>query len=162
MQVYDRVVPTGASQTLWVLTSGVLLAVLFETLAKLARSRLFEQLVDQVDQKLAREVYSRFLAIRLDQLPRSVGTLASQLRGYESVRGFLTAMTSHLMFDLPGTELGPGFAQPCRWPEQEGPGGQQFQDRLAGRNDRGRRDHQIGPKRLAHALALDRHHRRGP
>jgi ATP-binding cassette, subfamily C, bacterial LapB len=75
MQVYDRVVPTGASQTLWVLTSGVLLAVLFETLAKLARSRLFEQLVDQVDQKLAREVYSRFLAIRLDQLPRSVGSL---------------------------------------------------------------------------------------
>lgn len=101
MQVYDRVVPTGASQTLWVLTSGVLLAVLFETLAKLARSRLFEQLVDQVDQKLAREVYSRFLAIRLDQLPRSVGTLASQLRGYESVRSFLTAMTSHLMIDVP-------------------------------------------------------------
>jgi ATP-binding cassette subfamily C protein LapB len=101
MQVYDRVVPTGASQTLWVLTTGVLLAVFFETLAKLARSRLFEQLVDQVDQKLAREVYSRFLAIRLDQLPRSVGTLASQLRGYETVRSFLTAMTSHLMIDVP-------------------------------------------------------------
>ncbi len=101
MQVYDRVVPTGASQTLWVLTTGVLLAILFETLAKLARSRLFERMVDQVDQKLAREVYSRFLAIRLDQLPRSVGSLASQLRGYETVRGFLTALTSHLMIDVP-------------------------------------------------------------
>lgn len=101
MQVYDRVVPTGASQTLWVLTSGVLLAVLFETLAKLARARLFEQLVDHVDQKLAREVYSRFLAIRLDQLPRSVGSLAAQLKGYETVRGFLTAVTSHVMIDVP-------------------------------------------------------------
>jgi ATP-binding cassette subfamily C protein LapB len=101
MQVYDRVVPTGASQTLWVLTTGVLLAIFFETLAKLARSRLFEQLVDQVDQKLAREVYSRFLAIRLDQLPRSVGSLASQLKGYETVRSFLTSLTSHLMIDVP-------------------------------------------------------------
>lgn len=101
MQVYDRVVPTGASQTLWVLTSGVFLAIVFETLAKLARSRLFEQLVDKVDQQLAREVYSRFLAIRLDQMPRSVGSLAAQLRGYETVRGFLTSLTSHLMIDVP-------------------------------------------------------------
>ena len=101
MQVYDRVVPTGASQTLWVLTSGVFLAIVFETLAKLARSRLFEQLVDRVDQQLAREVYSRFLAIRLDQLPRSIGSLAAQLRGYETVRGFLTSLTSHLMIDVP-------------------------------------------------------------
>lgn len=101
MQVYDRVVPTGASQTLWVLTLGVLLAIGFETLAKLARSRVFEQLVDQVDQKLAREVYTRFLAIRLDQLPRSVGSLAAQLKGYETVRGFLTSLTSHLMIDVP-------------------------------------------------------------
>jgi ATP-binding cassette subfamily C protein LapB len=101
MQVYDRVVPTGASQTLWVLTSGVLLAIVFETLAKLARSHLFEKLVDRVDRQLAREVYSRFLAIRLDQMPRSVGSLAAQLRGYETVRGFLTALTSHLMIDVP-------------------------------------------------------------
>lgn len=101
MQVYDRVVPTGASQTLWVLTSGVLLAIFFETLMKLARSHLFERMVDRVDQRLAREIYSRFLAIRLDQLPRSVGTLASQLKGYESVRGFLTALTSHLVIDVP-------------------------------------------------------------
>ncbi len=101
MQVYDRVVPTGASQTLWVLTLGVMLAIFFETLAKLARSRVFEQLVDHVDQKLAREVYTRFLAIRMDQLPRSVGSLAAQLKGYETVRGFLTSLTSHLLIDVP-------------------------------------------------------------
>ena len=91
----------ASSQTLWVLTLGVLLAIFFETMAKLARSRVFEQLVDQVDQKLAREVYTRFLAIRLDQLPRSVGSLAAQLKGYETVRGFLTSVTSHLMIDVP-------------------------------------------------------------
>ncbi len=101
MQVYDRVVPTGASQTLWVLTIGVLLAMVFEILAKLARAQLFEQLVERVDRQLAREVYTRFLAIRLDQLPRSVGSLAGQLKGYESVRSFLTSLTSQVMIDLP-------------------------------------------------------------
>jgi ATP-binding cassette subfamily C protein LapB len=101
MQVYDRVVPTGATQTLWVLSVGVLLAIFFDVLAKFTRSRLFEKLVEQVDKKLAREVYSRFLAIRFDQLPRSVGSLAAQLKGYETVRGFMTSLTSQVLIDIP-------------------------------------------------------------
>lgn len=101
MQVYDRVVPTGASQTLLVLTLGVVFATLFELVAKRVRSHLYENLIDQVDQRLSRAVYMRFLAIRLDQLPSSVGALASQMRGYESVRAFLTTLTSQLMVDAP-------------------------------------------------------------
>ncbi len=101
MQVYDRVVPTGASQTLLVLTLGVVCATLFELLAKWGRTSLYERLIDQVDQRLSRAVYLRFLAIRLDQLPNSVGALAAQMRGYESVRSFLTTLTSQLMVDAP-------------------------------------------------------------
>ena len=101
MQVYDRVVPTGASATLLVLTLGVIFAALFELVAKHVRSGLYEQLVDQVDKRLSRAIYMRFLAIRLDQLPSSVGGLAAQLRGYEAVRSFLTSLTSNLTVDLP-------------------------------------------------------------
>jgi ATP-binding cassette subfamily C protein LapB len=101
MQVYDRVVPTGASQTLLVLTLGVVFATLFELVAKRVRSHLYESLIDQVDQRLSRAVYLRFLSIRLDQLPGSVGALAAQMRGYESVRAFLTTVTSQLMVDAP-------------------------------------------------------------
>ena len=101
MQVYDRVVPTGASQTLLVLTLGVVFATLFELVAKRVRSSLYEGLIDAVDQRLSRAVYLRFLAIRLDQLPSSVGNLAAQIRGYESVRSFLTTLTSQLMVDAP-------------------------------------------------------------
>lgn len=101
MQVYDRVIPTAASQTLLVLTLGVLGAILFEVLAKRVRSRLYERLIDDVDQRLARTVYLRFLAIRLDQLPQSVGALAAQMRGYETVRGFFTAVTTSLLVDAP-------------------------------------------------------------
>ena len=101
MQVYDRVVPTGASQTLLVLTLGVLAAVVFEFVAKGVRANLYERLVDLVDQRLSRTVYMRFLAIRVDQLPQSVGALAGQMRGYETVRGFFTSVTTNLLVDTP-------------------------------------------------------------
>lgn len=101
MQVYDRVVPTGASQTLMVLTMGVVMAILFEFCIKHLRAHIFDHLIDTVDKKLARSVFLRFLAIRLDQMPRSVGGLASQLRGYESVRSFLAAVTMQLAVDAP-------------------------------------------------------------
>ena len=101
MQVYDRVIPSSAAQTLLVLTLGVLLAIVFELVAKRVRSGLYERLIDRVDQRLARTVYLRFLSIRLDQLPQSVGGLAAQMRGYETVRGFFTAVTTHLMVDAP-------------------------------------------------------------
>lgn len=101
MQVYDRVVPTAATQTLLVLTIGVAVAVLYEWLVKHFRARLFDRLVDAVDQQLARNVYTRFLSVRLDQLPPSVGSLAAQMKGYETVRGFLTSVTSHVMVDAP-------------------------------------------------------------
>lgn len=101
MQVYDRVIPTGAHQTLLVLTLGVLFAVIIEYVTKILRSRLYERLINRVDGVLARSVYIRFLSIRLDQIPSSVGGLANQLRGYESVRAFLVLLTGQLVVDLP-------------------------------------------------------------
>lgn len=101
MQVYDRVIPTGALQTLLVLSLGALLAVGLDWLARHARSQLYERLIDAVDQRLARAVYLRLLSVRLDQFPSAVGSLAAQMRGYETVRSFLTQATSSLLVDLP-------------------------------------------------------------
>ena len=66
----------------------VLMAMAFEYGAKLVRFRLYERLINEVDGKLARLVFKKFLSVRLDQLPRSVGGLAEQMRGYETVRSF--------------------------------------------------------------------------
>ncbi|MBN4053407.1 ATP-binding cassette domain-containing protein [Haliea sp. AH-315-K21] len=101
MQVYNRVVPTGAKQTLLVLSLGVFVAILFELSTKTIRMKLYEKLVALVDQRLSRTVFMRFLSIRLDQMPQSVGSLATQMRGYETVRSFLTTVTTHLMIDAP-------------------------------------------------------------
>lgn len=101
MQVYDRVVPTGATSTLLVLTLGMFVSIVFEYFAKRLRSTIYEQLVDRVDQRLSRLVMLRFLSIRLDQMPASVGSLASQIRGYETVRGFLVNLSTQFLVDAP-------------------------------------------------------------
>ena len=101
MLVYDRVVPTGALNTLWVLTIGVGISVIYELITKVLRHRLYNRLIEVVDQRLARSTFMQFLSVRLDQMPASVGSLASQMRGYETVREFLSAATSHLFVDAP-------------------------------------------------------------
>ena len=101
MQVYDRVVPTGAEQTLLALTLGVFIAIGFELIVKFLRSNINERLGDNIDRHLAKVIYSRFLGVRLDQLPASVGSLAAQLKGYETIRNFLVTIPSQLLVDLP-------------------------------------------------------------
>ena len=101
MQVYDRVIPTRAYSTLWVLTVGVMLAMLFEFLSRVARSKLMEYVVLRVDGELARKIFARLLSVRMDQMPQSVGSLSAQLRGYETVRAFVSSTTLYLLVDVP-------------------------------------------------------------
>lgn len=101
MQVYDRVVPTGAQQTLLALTLGVFIAIGFELAVKFFRSFINERMGDHIDRHLAKVIYSRFLGVRLDQLPPSVGSLAAQLKGYETIRNFLVTIPTQLLVDLP-------------------------------------------------------------
>lgn len=101
MQVYDRVIPTQGYSTLWVLTIGVVLAMVFEMVLKLARSYLMEKAIVSMDTRLSREIFRRLLNVRLDQLPGSVGSLSAQLRGYETIRGFLSASTLYVLVDAP-------------------------------------------------------------
>ncbi len=101
MQVYDRVIPTSAQQTLIILASGVALIILFEAFMKFTRSKIMDKMVVGLDQCLSREVFQRLLKVRIDQMPGSVGTMAAQLRGYEQVRGFFTASTLFALVDIP-------------------------------------------------------------
>jgi ATP-binding cassette subfamily C protein LapB len=101
MQVYDRVVPTKGFSTLWVLTIGVLLAIFFELVMKLVRSHMVDKASKAMDLELSGVFFSKALAIRSDCRPRSVGTFASQIRHFESVRNFMTSSTLFLLADAP-------------------------------------------------------------
>lgn len=101
MQVYDRVIPTRGEYTLFVLAGGVLISVLIELAVKIARARVMDHVVIGVDGVLSRDIFHRLMQLRIDQMPASVGSLASQIRGYEQVRAFYTASSLFALVDLP-------------------------------------------------------------
>ncbi len=101
LQVYDKVIPSRNIDTLIVMFIGVIMLIGFEWLMKWARSQVMDRAVVGIDSRLSREVFERLLAVRLDQMPSSVGSLASQLRGYEQVRSFYTASTLFALVDVP-------------------------------------------------------------
>lgn len=103
MQVYDRVVPSESRSTLIVLTIGVFFAIGFELLMKVLRAKLIDQTFKEVDLELSSVFFNKALGIRLDARPKNVGTFISEIRQFESIRGFMTATTLFVLADAPFT-----------------------------------------------------------
>ncbi|WP_052501633.1 type I secretion system permease/ATPase [Thiomicrospira microaerophila] len=101
MQVYDRVVPTKGFSTLWVLTIGVALAIMFEFLMKQSRAHIVDRASKGIDLELSGVFFAKAMSIRMDARPATVGTFASQIRHFESVRNFMTSSTLFIMADAP-------------------------------------------------------------
>ena len=101
MQVYDRVIPTKGFSTLVVLTVGVLLAIALEFTMKQVRAYMVDRATKQIDLELSGVFFGKALAIRMDARPPTVGTFASQIRHFESVRNFMTSTTLFVLADAP-------------------------------------------------------------
>lgn len=105
MQVYDRVIPTQGVQTLWVLTVGVALSILLEFVLKHLRSHMVDRSCNAIDHELSEWFFARMLGIRMEARPPSVGTLASQVKGFEMVRGVLASTSLFVLADVPFAAL---------------------------------------------------------
>ena len=101
MNVYDRVVPNQAFETLWMLATGVVLAFLFESVIRLIRSRYIDLAGRQVDLTLSSRLMDRLLGLQLSSRPGSAGNLMNQLAEFDSVRSFITSTTVMAFIDLP-------------------------------------------------------------
>ncbi|MDX3911385.1 MAG: type I secretion system permease/ATPase [Sphingobium sp.] len=101
MQVYDRVVPNAAFDTLWILASGVALAILLEGVLRVMRSHLLDTMGKRLDLKLSSQLFERVLNTRLAAKPASLGAFSTQVREFESVREFFTSSSAAVISDLP-------------------------------------------------------------
>lgn len=101
MQVWDRVVPARSTETLWVLASGVFLALIIEFAIRTGRTTLADHFGKRADLKLSAMFFARALDIKSDARPKSPGTMISQLRDLEQMRELLTSTTMGVMLDLP-------------------------------------------------------------
>jgi len=101
MQVYDRVIPTQGVSTLVALGIGVFIAIFLEMMLKLSRSYLLDGAAAHMDVSYSHDIFNRFLKIRPDALPRSVGTLSGQLQSYATVRSFISSAALYVLIDFP-------------------------------------------------------------
>lgn len=101
MNVYDRVVPNNAVETLWVLAIGITLVLLFNLLLTTLRSHVVDTASKRIDVKLSALIMDRVLGLRMEGKPASVGSFASNLRSFESIRDFIASASITTLVDLP-------------------------------------------------------------
>ena len=100
-QVYDRVVPSESYVTLYVLFSGVLVAVVFEYFLRVMRIRISDLVGKRADLRISDLIFGRALRAKSSAAPKSSGAFVAQIRDLESVREMLTSSTVMLIADLP-------------------------------------------------------------
>ncbi|WP_296495113.1 type I secretion system permease/ATPase [Rhodoferax sp.] len=101
MNVYDRVVPNQAFETLWVLALGLSIMLVSDLVLRTMRVRFVDLASSRADVKLSAFIMERVLGMRMEQRPASAGSFASNLRAFESVRDFIGSATVVAFIDLP-------------------------------------------------------------
>lgn len=101
MNVYDRVVPNRAIETLWVLAIGAVTVFLFDFLLRTLRGYFVDSAGRIADIKLASRIFEQVLGIRMEARPASAGAFANHLREFESLRDFFASATITTLIDLP-------------------------------------------------------------
>jgi ATP-binding cassette subfamily C protein LapB len=101
MNVYDRVVPNFAVETLWMLTLGLAIILGIDYLVRLMRGYFIDLASSRIDVKLTALIMERMLGMRLSERPPSVGAYAATLRSFEVVRDFIASTTVTALIDLP-------------------------------------------------------------
>lgn len=109
MNVYDRVIPNSAISTLWALMVGVLMALLFELLLRQLRSLVLDRVGRSIDLKIGSRLFRQAMSIRMKERQESIGTVASQIREFDSVREFFTSSSVIALTDLLCIGLGIGL-----------------------------------------------------
>lgn len=101
--VYDRVIPNGAFDTLWTFTIGVFVAYTFDFLLRMVRAYFLDLAGKKSDVMLNSIIFEKVQAMELAARPKSIGTFSKQLTDFESIRDLITSSSMALMIDLPFT-----------------------------------------------------------
>ena len=101
MNVYDRVIPNQAHETLWALAIGVFIAYIFDILLRTLRSYFVDTANKRGDNEISAMLFERVMGLRLEHRPASSGSMANTLKEFDSLRDFFTSATLLSVVDLP-------------------------------------------------------------
>ncbi len=101
MNVYDRVVPNNAIETLWVLAIGATTVFVFDFGFRMLRAYFVDGVGRKVEVLVSNRLFEHVLGILLRVRPASAGSFANHVREFETLREFFTSATLTMVVDLP-------------------------------------------------------------
>lgn len=101
MNIYDKVVPNLAFESLWVLAIGASIAYVFDFILKQLRGYLIDVAGKKIDIEVSSKLFAKVIGVPLEKRSPSVGGMAKQLSEFDNVREFLSSATISALVDLP-------------------------------------------------------------
>ncbi len=99
--VFDRVLPNNAIETLWAMAIGIGIILIFDFILKLLRAYYIGKAGKRADVTMSNQIFNQLLNIKLSEKPSSTGQFVSRLQSFESVRDFFTSATVATLVDIP-------------------------------------------------------------
>lgn len=106
LNVYDRVIPNSAFETLWVLSIGIAVVYLFSTLMQGLRGYFVDEAGKKANLKISSTLLQKVLGLKLEARPQSIGSFSNNLREFETILEFITSFSITALIDLPFVALG--------------------------------------------------------
>ncbi len=101
MNVYDRVVPNFATDTLWVLASAVIMVICFDGLLKFLRVNFIELATKKSDILISSLLFDKVMDLRMEAAPGNVGGFATNIKEFDSIKNFMSSSVILFVIDLP-------------------------------------------------------------
>ena len=101
LNVYDRVIPNNAFETLWVLAIGIGLIYLFSLLMRGLRGYFIDIAGKRANLEVSSMLFEKVLGIKMTARPESIGVFSSKIQEFDSVRDFITSLSLTALVDLP-------------------------------------------------------------
>lgn len=101
LNVYDRVIPNSAFETLWVLSIGITIVYLFAVIMRGLRSYFIDEAGKKANLKMSAILFQKVLNLRMEVRPQSIGSFSKNLQEFEAIRDFITSVSITALIDMP-------------------------------------------------------------
>ena len=101
LNIYDRVIPNSAFETLWVLSIGISIVYVFSLVLRGLRGYFVDEAGNKANLKLSAVLFQKVLGLRMEARPQSIGSFSKNLQEFESIRDFITSFSITTLIDMP-------------------------------------------------------------
>lgn len=101
MNVYNRIIPVNAMESLWALAIGMAIIIGFDFLMRTLRGNFIERAGRAIDIELSDKIFAQILDLETSSRPAAVGSLVNTMQSFDHFREFITATTISVLVDFP-------------------------------------------------------------